>query len=80
VVKKLSVDISIYNLYSRVAQEMPEVRKNRYQNAVSTLKDIAKGVVSLGVDPAPSSRDDSGAETNKETDGNVFTRNSLEDF
>ncbi len=80
VVKKLSVDIAIYNLYSRRVEEMPEVRKDRHRNAVSQLKDIAKGTVSLGVAELPPAADTGGAETNKATDKNVFTRDRLKGF
>jgi phage gp36-like protein len=80
IVKKLSVDIAIYNLYSRTLQDFPEVRRERYRNAIRQLEGISKGTVSLGVDPAPSAPTDSAAETNKATDENVFTRDSMEGF
>lgn len=50
--KKLSVDIAIWNLYSRRAVDEP-VRKERYQAAVKLLQAIAEGRASLGVDPEP---------------------------
>ena len=37
IVKKLSVDISIYNLYSRLVRDMPEVRAERYRSAIKQL-------------------------------------------
>jgi phage gp36-like protein len=80
IVKKHSVDIAIYNLYSRVVQDVPEIRRERYKNAISQLKDIARGTVSLGMADPPAAADDGGAETNKPTDENVFTRDSLEGF
>lgn len=44
----LCVDISIYRLYSRrMRNEMPEVIENNYKNAIQTLKDIQKGVITL---------------------------------
>ncbi len=44
----LAIDISIYRLYSRrMRNEMPEVIENAYKNAISTLKDIQKGVITL---------------------------------
>lgn len=44
----LAVDLSIHRLYSRrMRDEMPEVIENNYKNAISTLKDIQKGVISL---------------------------------
>lgn len=80
VIKKLSVDIAIYNLYSRTVMEMSSVTSERYRNAIRQLEAISKGVISLGEDPSPSAPTDSAAETNKATDTNVFTRDNLEGF
>lgn len=52
-VKKCSVDLAIYNLYSRRVERMPETRTDRYRNAVRLLEGIARGTVSIGVDPEP---------------------------
>ena len=44
----LAIDISIYRLYARrMRNEMPEVIETAYKNAISTLRDIQKGVISL---------------------------------
>ena len=44
----LAVDLSIYRLYARrMRNEMPEVIETAYKNAISTLRDIQKGVISL---------------------------------
>ena len=44
----LAIDISIYRLYARIMRnEMPEVIETAYKNAISTLRDIQKGVISL---------------------------------
>ena len=44
----LAIDISIYRLYARrMRNEMPEVIATAYKNAISTLRDIQKGVISL---------------------------------
>lgn len=44
----LAVDLSVYRLYSRrMRNEMPEVIENAYKNAIATLRDIQKGVISL---------------------------------
>lgn len=47
IIKKISADIALYNLYTRRVEEIPPARQARYDNAMSTLKDIAKGVVNL---------------------------------
>lgn len=80
VVKKLSVDIAIYNLYSRLVDEMPGVRAERYKNAVRQLEGMSRGIVSLGLDPAPAAASDGHAETNKAVDENVFSRDKLKGF
>ena len=44
----IAIDLAIYRLYSRrMKNEMPEVIESAYKNAVSTLRDIQKGVISL---------------------------------
>ena len=44
----LAIDISIYRLYARrMRNEMPEVIETSYKNAIATLRDIQKGVISL---------------------------------
>lgn len=44
----LAIDLSIYRLYARrMRNEMPEVIETAYKNAISTLRDIQKGVISL---------------------------------
>ena len=44
----LAIDISIYRLYSRrVHNGLPEQIEDAYKNAISTLRDIQKGVVTL---------------------------------
>ena len=82
VVAKLSTDIAIYNLYSRgIAESVPEIRRNRYLDAIKTLKEIAKGTVTLDVDPLPDPKElESGAESNKTEDESTFTRDNMEGF
>ena len=44
----LAIDLSIYRLYTRrLRNEMPEVIENNYKNAIATLRDIQKGVITL---------------------------------
>ena len=76
-VRKLSVDMSIYNLYAR-RQGAPEDRKGRYDAAIRYLKDVAKGIVSLGGD-APSHDDDTGPESTTSKEDRVFTRGRTSD-
>ena len=48
-VKKYSRDIAIYNLYQR-RLGAPEQRRRDYDNAIAFLKNVAKGLASLGED------------------------------
>jgi phage gp36-like protein len=80
IVKKLSVDLAIYNLYSRLVRDMPEVRTERYRSSIRQLEAISKGNISLGVDPAPQAHSGGRAETNRPADENVFTREKLKGF
>ena len=44
----LAMVLSIYRLYTRrMRNEMPEVIENNYKNAIATLRDIQKGVITL---------------------------------
>lgn len=81
VVKKLSADMAIYNLYSRRMEEIPATRADRYKNAVRVLEGIAKGTITLGVDPAPAPSTTGGnAESNKTSSDRVFTRRKMRGF
>jgi phage gp36-like protein len=53
IIRKLGIDIAIYNLFSRRHDSVPETRKDRYRNAIAVLSKIAEGKMSLGAnDPA----------------------------
>lgn len=80
IAKKISVDIAIYNLYSRRVEVIPEVRADRYKNAIRQLEGISKGIISIGEDPAPASPTEGGVETNKTTDDRTFTKDKLTGF
>ena len=44
----LAIDIAIYRLYSRrMRTDMPEVIQSNYNSALSTLREIQKGIISL---------------------------------
>lgn len=80
IVKKISVDIAIYNLYSRKVEEIPETRADRYKNAIRQLEGISKGTISIGeaTDPTPAAQ--GGPETNKTESDRIFTRDNLGGF
>lgn len=73
VIRKLSVDMAIYHLCSRRPVGMPDIRKERYERAMVVLRDIAKGLISVGAStPSPSTSD--APETTLPRSERVFTR------
>ncbi|GAB4485998.1 MAG: DUF1320 domain-containing protein [Thermodesulfovibrionales bacterium] len=80
VVKAMSVDIAIYNLYSRRVDEVPKSRDERYKNAIRQLEGISRGLISIGKDPAPAAVSEGGVETNKTEADRVFTRTKMEGY
>lgn len=48
IIKKVSADLAIYNLYARRVETMPEVRADSRKNSIALLKDISRGLVKLG--------------------------------
>ena len=47
IIKNISVDIAIYNLYSRRTDTIPDIRKDRFTNALKYLQDITNGKIAL---------------------------------
>mgnify|MGYP001559306276 FL=1 len=80
IAKKISVDIAIYNLYSRRVESLPETRADRYKNAIRQLEGIAKGLVSIGEQPEPPAPDTGGTQINVTSNDRVFTRETLGNF
>lgn len=70
-IRKMSVEIAIYNLYAR-RFGADESRKSRYGAIVRTLRDISKGMISLGVN-APAEDNDAGPEASTDIDDRVFS-------
>ena len=76
IVRKLSVDIAIYNLYAR-RKGAPDDRKQRYDSAVRFLRDISAGKASLGsIEPDDS---DGGPEATTVKSDRTFTMGKLSD-
>jgi len=70
-VRKCSVDIAAYNLFARRGM-VPDDRKERYDSAVRFLREVSKGLASLGGD-APAADDDGGPEASSSTDDRIFS-------
>jgi len=80
IVKKMSVDIAIYNLYSRRVEQIPETRAERYKNAMRQLEGIAKGAITLGEVPEPEQVSGGFVKTNKSYNDRIFTSDTLKEF
>lgn len=74
VIRKISVDMAVYHLYAR-RQGAPPDRLTRYEASVRLLKDIAKGMVSIGADAMPASG--AGAASDLTAQDRTFSRSAL---
>ena len=74
IINKISVDIAIYNLYSRRLAP-PEHRESRYKNGIRFLEQVAAGKITLGAqdpDPVPANE-----APQIESPGRIFNRTSM---
>ncbi len=76
-VRKTSVDIAIYNLFAR-RRGAPEDRQERYNNAVRWLKDVSRGLISLGAN-APNTDDEAGPAASTDKSDRIFTTGKASD-
>lgn len=51
-IEALSVDMAIYHLFSR-RSIAPEIRRQKYEDAIAFLKDVARGLAVVGGTTAP---------------------------
>lgn len=80
-VRKLSTDIAVYNLYGRRPAGPPEHIKDRYTAAVRLLELIAKGLASLGAqDPEGSPPAADAPQMASTNPGRVFSRDKLHGY
>lgn len=80
ILRKLSVDIAIYNLYRRM-DNMTDQRAEAYKNAIRFLEQVAMGKISLGAeDPGGSPPDTGGPEISTANPARTFTRSTMEGF
>jgi phage gp36-like protein len=79
-INKLSIEIAVYHLIAR-RPPVAESAEKRYERALARLKDISKGILSLGIDPPPeaSTMADSPA-TNTALSDRVCTKTNMEGF
>lgn len=79
VVKGLSVEIAVYYLYKR--RTVPERIETSYDKAVARLKDISKGLMTLGVAPPPAAAaDGDSVGVNCSAEDRIFTRDTMKGY
>jgi len=76
--RQISVDIAIYNLYSRRGDTAPEVRKDRHKEAIRWLEKVNKGDIKLGA-ATPASINTSGS-VNISSNDRIFDREKMSGF
>lgn len=80
ILRKLTVDIAVYNLYSRL-DEPPEHRAERYRTALEFLSRVALGKISLGPqDPDGNPPASDAPELSADNPPRLFSRATMEDF
>ncbi len=77
-IRQVSVDIAIYNLYSRRDDTAPEIRKDRYKEAIRFLEKVAEGKIELGAaTPVPTT---SGNAVDIDNEDRIFSRTKMSGF
>ena len=81
----LCIDLSTYRLYSRrLFNEMPEVIADAYKNAIVTLRDIQKGIISLQAESEETQETASfnpdEYRTNKDESDRLFGKQKLSEY
>lgn len=79
VINKFAKDISVYNLVSRTGIDESDREKtflNRYNAAIKFLLDVAKGIISIGVEEKGGSSEAANGFKMKSS-GRVFSRDSM---
>lgn len=79
-IKRCSLDLSIYRLYSRrMTRGIPDAIRQGHDDAVTLLKRIADGLVKLPVDDPASIAADL-PRMNKGSSDRIFTSDTLKDY
>lgn len=77
VVANVSAEEAIYNLYG-LRRRVPEYWENRHKDNLSWLAKVAKGQVSLGIEPVPASG--AGGKPEFSSEDKIFDRESMKDY
>lgn len=77
-VKGACRDITVYHLYSRKTEEVPDTRQKRYDNAIKLLTKIAAGQISLGITSPPAETTTDSMKVS--TQSAIFSKTELDKF
>ena len=71
----IAIDLSIYRLYSRrIYTEIPETISAAYKNAIRTLEDLKKGIITLQTEEETSVQSSGEYRTNKTELDRIFNK------
>lgn len=80
VISKFAKDIAVYNLVSRTGIDESEREKtflNRYNAAIKFLLDVAKGIISIGIEEDMGGNSEAANGFNMQSSSRVFSRESM---
>ncbi|MBW2559968.1 MAG: DUF1320 domain-containing protein [Deltaproteobacteria bacterium] len=77
-IRRISVDIAIYNFYSRRGDAAPEIRKDRHKEAIRFLEKVSAGKIRLGA-ATPAQVNTSGG-VDIDSNGRIFSRSKMSGF
>ncbi|MBC5745088.1 DUF1320 domain-containing protein [Lachnospiraceae bacterium MD308] len=80
VLNKFAKDIAAYNLVSRMGVDESDREKTfltRYNQAVSFLMNVAKGLIDIGVEDFPAKESSAANGFRMESSGRIFSRESM---
>ena len=77
-INAVSVDLAVYNLYSRRDDTIPELRKDRYKESIRFLEKVSEGKIELGA--AAPARTNTGNTVDITYNDRIFTRTKMREF
>lgn len=77
----VSIDLSIYRLYSRrVYTDIPETICDNYKNAIKTLEQLKKGIITLETQDDEPIKSSGEYRTNKDFSDRLFSKQKMSEF
>ena len=77
----VAIDLSIYRLYSRRIQtEIPEAILENYKNAIKTLEQLKKGIITLETEDDTEVKSEGEYRTNKDALDRLFNKRKMNEY